>query len=70
MPLPSSRKTVPLISSTIPIGKKQKGCVLYIKHFEFEEIEGDNIDLAFQSETNSANCQIVCKTDKRRKAGK
>jgi hypothetical protein len=41
------------------------------KHFEYEEMEGDHIDPWHSGgRTNAANCQILCKSCNRRKAGK
>jgi hypothetical protein len=40
-------------------------------HFEYEEMEGDHIDpWHLGGKTNAANCQMLCKSCNRRKAGK
>lgn len=52
--------------------EKQKGiCVKCRKHFEFAEMEGDHVKPWREGgKTVLENCQMLCKDDNRRKAGK
>jgi hypothetical protein len=52
--------------------ERQKGvCVKCKKSFELDEMEGDHIKPWREGgKTNAANCQMLCKDDNRRKAGK
>ena len=49
----------------------QKGvCVKCKKKFSFEEMEADHIKPWHESgKTTTANCQMLCKDDNRRKSG-
>jgi len=52
--------------------ERQKGnCKNCGKHFKYEEMEGDHIDPWHSGgKTNADNCQMLCKSCNRRKAGK
>jgi hypothetical protein len=52
--------------------ERQKGiCTVCNKHFEYGEMEGDHIKPWHEGgKTISGNCQMLCKDDNRRKAGK
>lgn len=52
--------------------ERQKGvCVKCGKKFQLDEMEGDHIKPWHEGgKTNTANCQMLCKDDNRRKAGK
>jgi hypothetical protein len=52
--------------------ERQKGiCIKCMKHFELDEMEGDHIKPWREGgKTTAANCQMLCKDDNRRKAGK
>ena len=52
--------------------ERQKGiCVKCKKQFSFDEMEGDHIKPWHESgKTDAANCQMLCKDDNRRKAGR
>ena len=52
--------------------EKQKGkCVVCKKHFEISEMEADHITPWHEGgKTTEDNCQMLCKDDNRRKAGK
>ncbi len=52
--------------------ERQKGvCVKCRKKFRLEEMEGDHVKPWHEGgKTNAANCQMLCKDDNRRKAGK
>jgi len=54
------------------IYEKQKGiCKICKKHFEYDGMEGDHIDPWHSGgKTNAENCQMLCKSCNRRKAGK
>jgi hypothetical protein len=52
--------------------ERQNGiCPKCEKHLELSEMEGDHIKPWHEGgKTNAANCQMLCKDDNRRKAGK
>ncbi len=52
--------------------ERQKGiCASCNKHFEYSGMEGDHIDPWYSGgKTNAENCQMLCKSCNRRKAGK
>lgn len=52
--------------------ERQKGkCVKCSKKFAIEEMEADHIKPWHEDgKTNAANCQMLCKDDNRRKAGR
>lgn len=52
--------------------ERQKGiCVKCRKHYELDEMEADHIKPWHEGgKTNAANCQMLCKDDNRRKAGR
>ncbi len=52
--------------------ERQEGiCLVCKEHFEIEEMEGDHIMPWHEGgKTNDDNCQMLCKSDNRRKSGK